>query len=82
MSQVKILPTFGKGSPSLQGQYDLEDVYTKFEQLVEAERKNMKGKGFAGPQAKRLEFGEQILNLFQLMYRHEDPRNSWKKYYE
>ncbi len=71
MSQIKKLPKYGDGSLALLWGYDLSDIFHKFERLTKAERRNMKDKGFAGPQAKRLELGEQVLDLLNLMYERE-----------
>ena len=75
MSQIKKLPKYGQGSLALHEGHDLKELLNNFERLTRCERWNMKGKGYAGPQAKRLEFGEKVLDLLNLMY-------GWEKHYE
>jgi hypothetical protein len=46
----------------------LKYVLTKLNSLVDAEEENMKGKGYAGSQARRLELGQKARDLLSLMY--------------
>ena len=77
MSQITKLPEFGNVDGLLRNAngWNLETICHRFERLLDAERNNMVGKGYVGPQAKRLEFGEKVLDLLNLMY-------GWEKHNE
>lgn len=71
MSQIKQLPKYGQGSLALHEGHDLKELLTNFERLTRCERWNMKNKGYAGPQAKRLQMAEQVLDRLNMMYERE-----------
>lgn len=71
MSQIKQLPKYGQGALALHEGHDLGEILFNLERLTRAERWNMQNIGHAGPQAKRLELGEQVLDRLNMMYERE-----------
>ena len=72
MNQVERFPKFGGGATISNAGYSVNWVIHIFTQLLEAEKKNMKGKGHAGPKAKRLENGERVLGLLNEIRSREE----------
>jgi len=73
MSYITKLSRYGHGSLALREGHDLAAILRDFERLTRAERWRVKHycESFAGPQPKRLEMGEQVLDLLNLMYQRE-----------